>query len=185
MESLQGYFLISTPQMGDPRFQERVVYLCAHTDEGAMGVIVNQPIAEISLADILQNINIPVPEDKREWPPVYIGGPVDLESAFILYSSDYVASHEMAVSTTVSLSSDPGILEDIAKGQGPRHYIFVLGYAGWAPGQLEAELATNGWLTLPAEDDVLFNTPDLLKWKKAAEIHGIDIAVFSDEIGTA
>jgi putative transcriptional regulator len=184
MESLQGYFLISTPRMGDPRFQERVVYLCAHSDEGAMGLIINQPVDNISVADILQSINIEIPE-AGEWPPVYIGGPVDMESAFILYTSEYEATHRMQVSETISLSSDPRILEDIVRGRGPKHYLFVLGYSGWAPGQLENELATNGWLTLPGEDDVVFHTPDGSKWKRAAQIHGIDITMFGDEIGTA
>ncbi len=184
MESLQGNFLISTSQMPDPRFRERVVYMCAHNEDGAMGVIVNHPITDISLSDVLLSANIEVDEE-ISFPPVYLGGPVEMESAFILYTSDYDTQNSMKVSETVSLSSDPKILKDIAVGRGPQHYLFLLGYAGWSPGQLENELGVNGWLTLPAEDDVLFHTPDELKWKKAAEKYGIDISTFGDVIGSA
>lgn len=183
MQSLQGYFLISTPRMPDPRFQERLVYLCAHSEEGAMGLIVNQPTLDISFADILRSADIPVPESTL--PPVYLGGPVEMNTAFLLYSSDYTTGNQMIVSPTVSLSSDPQILKDISRQKGPEHFIFAIGYAGWAPGQLENELSVNGWLTLPAEDEVLFRTPDELKWKRAAKMYGIDITTFDDVIGTA
>lgn len=183
MQSLQGYFLISTPKMPDPRFQERVVYLCAHTEEGAMGLIINQPTLDISFADILRSADIPVPE--TAFPPVYLGGPVEMNAAFFLFSSEYIAASQVNVSSTVALSSDPQLLRDVANGNGPESYIFALGYAGWAPGQLEYELMAHGWLLLPANDEVLFRTPDEIKWKRAAELHGIDIATFDDVIGTA
>ena len=183
MQSLQGYFLISTPKMPDPRFQERLVYLCAHNEEGAMGLVVNQPTYEISFADILRSADITVPE--ITFPPVYLGGPVELNAAFFLFSSDYVAKSQIAVSKTVALSSDPQILRDVAFGQGPSSYIFALGYAGWGPGQLEYELTDNGWLTLPADDQVLFQTPDEAKWKQAAKLYGIDITTFENIVGSA
>ncbi len=183
MDSLQGNFLIATPQMPDPRFQEQVIYICSHNDhEGAMGLVVNYP-STYSLVEIFKSANI---ETKQgEWPPIYIGGPVDVETAFFLYSADYIVENYISVCSSVNLSRDPQILNDIARGIGPLNYLFVLGYAGWAPGQLESELSLNGWLTLPAEDDILFRTPDNLKWKKAAEKYGIDIEIFSDEIGSA
>ena len=183
MESLQGHFLIATPKMPDPRFQKQVVYICAHTGEGAMGLVVNQPIIDISLADILRSADIALPAFKL--PQVYLGGPVEMESAFILYSSDYVAANQMEITPTVSLCREAQLLKDIAGGAGPKHYLFFLGYAGWAAGQLESELTVNGWLTLPAADEVLFQTPDEHKWKRAAEMHGIDIATFADLIGSA
>lgn len=184
MDSLQGYFLISTPQMPDPRFQERVVYLCAHSDEGAMGLIVNQPIEDVQLADVLRGAEIEVVPD-IPLPSVYMGGPVGLNSAFFLYTTDYTAEPQMTVSPTVALSSDLEILKDIARGAGPSHYLFALGYSGWAPGQLENELTVNGWLTLPADDEILFDTPDEFKWKKAARKFGIDITMFGDVVGNA
>lgn len=183
MDCLQGNFLIATPQMPDPRFREQVIYICAHSDEGAMGLVVNNPLPDLTLADILRNADLPVPA--RALPPVYMGGPVELENAFILYSSDYQAATCMEVSGSVHLSRDPKILQDIALGRGPKNYIFLLGYAGWAPGQLENELKVDGWLTLPAEDEVLFHTPDEIKWKKAAQRYGINISLFGDVVGNA
>jgi putative transcriptional regulator len=183
MQSLQGNFLISTPKMPDPRFQERLIYMCVHNEEGAMGLIVNQPTFEVSFADILRSAHIAVPE--KTFPPVYLGGPVELNAAFFLFASDYVAINQLAVSDTISLSSDPQILRDVAMGKGPHSYIFALGYAGWGPGQLEYELTENGWLTLPADDQVLFQTPDDVKWKQGAQLYGIDITTFENIVGTA
>jgi putative transcriptional regulator len=181
--SLAGSFLVSTPQMPDPRFEEHVIYICAHNAEGAMGVSVNRPNHIFSLAEILRGANLPVPEKKLA--PVYIGGPVELESAFILYLSDYYVEHKLDISETVSLTRETKVLEDIARGGGPSTYLFILGYTGWGPGQLERELLENGWLTLPANDTIIFNMPDELKWKAAAMQYGIDIATFEDVIGNA
>jgi putative transcriptional regulator len=181
--SLAGTFLVSTPQMPDPRFEEHVIYICAHNDEGAMGVAINQPNTAFSLAEILRSANLPVPEVAL--PPVYIGGPVELESAFILYLSDYSAQYRLDISETVSLTRETKVLEDIAKGCGPKNYLFLLGYTGWGPGQLEHELMANGWLSVPANDDIIFNRPDEFKWKAAAMQYGIDIATFEDVIGNA
>ena len=182
MESLQGKFLIATPQMPDPRFKEQVIYICSHNDEGAMGLIVNHP-SEYSLFEIFKSANVEVIEN--DLPSIYIGGPVEVETAFFLYTSDYKAAHEISISEDVRLSRDPKILHDIAAGQGPLDFMFLLGYSGWAPGQLESELTVNGWLTLPAKNEILFQTPDDQKWKKAALQFGIDISLYSDEIGTA
>ncbi len=183
MESLQGKFLIATPQMPDPRFQEQVIFICSHSeDEGAMGLVVNYPSA-YSMLDIFKSANLSV--EQEEWPPIYIGGPVEVETAFFLYTSDYSSTNFISVTDTVCISRDPQILHDIAKGVGPQNFLFMLGYAGWAPGQLESELTLNGWLTIPAEQSILFQTPDSQKWKRAAEHFGIDIALFSDEIGSA
>ena len=182
MESLQGSFLLATPQMPDPRFKEQVIYLCSHDVNGAMGLVVNQPSA-ISLAEIFKGAKIDV--EGGDWPFIYLGGPVESEAGFFLYTEDYEANNFLAVGEGVRLSRDPQILYDIAKGVGPQQYLFLLGYAGWAPGQLEAELAVKGWLILPAEKSILFDTPDQEKWQKAALRFGIDIALFSDQIGAA
>lgn len=183
MDSLQGNFLIATPQMPDPRFKEQVIYVCSHDAEnGALGLIINRP-SPYSLHEILKSAGIA--SAAREWPPIYLGGPVEEEVAFFLYSADYAAAQSLKVSSEVCLSRSPQVLHDIAAGRGPRDFLFILGYAGWAPGQLEAELTVNGWLTLPAESKILFRTPDSLKWKKAAQLYGIDITLYSDEIGTA
>ena len=149
-----------------------------------MGLVVNQPLPDIFLGEILQSFSLVPPA--HELPPVYLGGPVETNAAHILYSSEYgTAASFLEVSPTVCLTREPGVLEDIARGKGPLKYLFLLGYAGWAPGQLENELGMDGWLTLPAEDEVLFDTPDNEKWQKAAQKFGIDISVFGDVIGSA
>ncbi len=183
IDTLTGSFLISTPQMPDPRFEEQVIFICAHSHEGAMGVAVNKPNPYFSLNEILRSANLPIPKDPL--PPVHIGGPVELESAFILYQSDYQTEHRLEVSPTISLSRETRILEDIAHDRGPEKYLFLLGYAGWGPGQLEAELLADGWLTLPADDHIIFDVADEEKWRMAAMLYGIDISTFGDMIGYA
>lgn len=181
--SLAGTFLVSTPQMPDPRFEEHVIYICAHSEEGAMGVAINQPNRVFAMAEILRGAGLPVPDGGL--PPVYIGGPVELESAFILYLSDYCTEHRLEVSDTVSLTRETRVLEDIARGHGPSKYLFILGYTGWGPGQLENELMANGWLSVPASDVIIFDTPDEIKWRAAAMQYGIDIVTYEDVIGNA
>ncbi len=183
MQSLKDNLLIATAQMPDPRFHEQVIYICAHDQEGAMGLVINKPMTEISIADILRGTNIPAPE--APLPPVYMGGPVEPGNGFFLHSADYSPPQCIQVSATVIMSRDPVIFEDIAAGKGPAHYIFALGYAGWAPQQLEGELRNNGWLTVPSNDKILFATPNEQKWKEAAKIYGIDIALYGDIIGSA
>ncbi|MCW5198957.1 YqgE/AlgH family protein [Desulfobulbus sp. F3] len=183
MENLTGHFLIATPQMHDPRFQEQVIYICAHSREGAMGVAINNPNQEISMMEILLSTNIPLPEGPL--PPVYTGGPVEMESGFILYSADRQIGSGLAVTQNISLSRESKLLEEISKGFGPKEYLFLLGYAGWGAGQLEAELVDNSWLTVPGDPSILFHTPDELKWKKAAHRFGIDISMFSGIVGNA
>lgn len=183
MESLSGNFLISTPQMPDPRFQEQVIFLCAHNEEGAMGLVINNPNLEITLREVLQGASLPVPEG--DLPHIYMGGPVETDAGFILYSADYTNSNALEVTSEIFLSRDSSILDDISSDKGPAHYLFMLGYAGWGSGQLESELVDNSWLTVPGNFDILFNTPDEFKWKLAAYSFGIDIAVFSDVVGNA
>ncbi|MGR0482104.1 MAG: YqgE/AlgH family protein [Candidatus Electronema sp. V4] len=183
MENLTGHFLVATPQMPDPRFREQVIYICAHSREGSMGVAINNPNQEITMMEILLSTNIPLP--KGPLPPVYTGGPVEMESGFILYRADQQRGSGLAVTPEIALSRESRLLEDISKGRGPKDYLFLLGYAGWGPGQLEAELLDNSWLTVPGDIGVLFHTPDEQKWKKAARRFGIDISMFSGVVGNA
>jgi putative transcriptional regulator len=183
MESLAGYFLISTPQMPYPRFQRQVIYLCAHNDEGAMGLVINNPNPELTLVDVFHGVNLAIPEGPL--PPVYMGGPVEMESGFILFTSREKDRYAIEVTPGIYVSRDARLLEDISQGQGPREFLFMLGYAGWGAGQLEGELIDNSWLTVPADLDVLFRTPDEEKWARAARTFGIDIATFGDTIGYA
>ncbi len=183
MESLKGYFLISTTHMPDPRFQEQVIYLCAHTEEGAMGLVINNPNPMITLRDVLRGADIPVAG--APFPPVYMGGPVEMDAGFILFSSGSLSAHALNITENISLSRDIRLLRDISQGRGPEHFLFMLGYAGWGMGQLETELMDNSWLTVPGDFDILFNTPDEFKWKRAAGSFGVDISVFGDVIGNA
>lgn len=183
IESLTGSFLISTQNMPDPRFEEQVIYICAHSPDGAMGVAVNRPNTMFTMSEILKSADLPIPDE--ELPPVYIGGPVELESAFILYTSDYRTEYQLEVSSTVCLSRETKVLEDIANSRGPEKYLFLLGYAGWGPGQLERELLDDGWLTVPGSDVIIFDTLDEDKWRAAAMQYGIDISVYGDVVGRA
>lgn len=135
------------------------------------------------MLEVLFSANIPIPEGPL--PPVYMGGPVETDAGFILYSSDYQAKNGREITSTTSFSRDARLLEDISKGQGPANYLFLLGYAGWDVGQLENELMDNSWLTVPGDSDIIFHTPDAAKWKKAAARYGIDISMFSDAVGNA
>lgn len=183
IEFLTGSFLISTQKMPDPRFEEQVIYICAHSEDGAMGVAINRPNSIFSLEEILKSSDLPIPDITL--PPVHIGGPVEMESAFILYTSEYSTEYQLEISDTVSLSREMKVLEDIANNKGPEKYLFLLGYAGWGPGQLENELLADGWLTVPGNDAIIFETADEEKWKAAALQYGIDISVFGDVIGRA
>ncbi len=184
MESLQGNFLVATNQMYDPRFMKSVILICVHDEvDGAMGLVVNQPLADFSMFDVFKKIDMAAADIAL--PPLYYGGPVDVESAFIVHSADYVGGQSQRVMDQVYLSRDPNLLVDVAKGRGPEHYLFALGYAGWGPGQLEEELSREGWLTLPAEARDLFHTPTDALWKQVAAKYGIDINLYADIPGNA
>lgn len=183
VDNLTGSFLISTPQMPDPRFAEQVIFICAHTEEGAMGVAINKPNTTFPMSEVLRGANLPVPPTIL--PPVYIGGPVEIESAFILYGAEYSTEHELKINAHLSLSRETKVLEDIAMSCGPERYLFILGYAGWGPGQLEGELVENGWLTLPAQEHIIFDVDNDDKWRIAAMQYGIDISTYTDVIGNA
>lgn len=135
------------------------------------------------MMEVLLGTNIPLPEGPL--PPVYNGGPVEMEAGFILYNSDAEAGKSLKVTPDIYLSREAKLLEKISKGEGPKNYLFLLGYAGWGPGQLEIELMDNSWLTVPGDMHVLFDTPDDLKWKQAAHRFGINISLFNNIVGNA
>ncbi len=183
MESLKGHFLLSTPSMPDPRFKEQIVYLCSHDQEGAMGFVINNIHPGITFADIAFNAGLTVTE--QDFGSIYIGGPVDNESGFILYQDKEGKYPGLRIEDDIHLSRDMKLVEDIAVGKGPENYLFLLGYAGWQPGQLETELMHNGWLTLPGDKEIIFSTPANKRWQRAAANHGIDISTFNDMAGNA
>jgi len=185
MESLAGQFLVATTKMSDPRFMEAVILICTHDESGAMGLVVNHPLSLVSMAEVLDNFSVDVPDIVL--PPVLLGGPVDMETGFFLHSADYPLEEGagLLVTDKIFLSRSMELLRDIAAGQGPRHFLFMLGYAGWGPGQLESELCGPGWLPLPVQTDDLFLTPPDQMWKKVTARYGIEITLFEDMAGNA
>ena len=181
---LTGQLLIAMPQMTDPRFERSVIYICAHTADGAMGLVVNREIEALTFPDLLKqrSIDAEVIYDKIQ---VLFGGPVETGRVFVLHSSDYVQNTTMLVDKRVGLTATMEVLKDIASGNGPKLNILALGYAGWGPGQLDAEIHANGWLSVPADDDLVFD-PDLdKKWERALAKIGVDFSMPSGQAGHA
>ena len=181
---LTGQLLIAMPQMNDPRFARTVIYICAHTADGAMGLVVNREIEALTFPDLLNQLSIDaeVVDDKIQ---VLFGGPVETGRGFVLHSSDYVQNTTMLVDKRVGLTATMEVLKDIASGNGPRLNILALGYAGWGPGQLDAEIQANGWLSVPADDGLVFGNELDKKWERALAKIGIDFSMLSVEAGHA
>lgn len=184
-EFLDGQLLIAMPGMQDSRFHRSLVYLCAHSADGAMGIIVNKRADNLKLEDLFEKLDIPVGE-KIAKAPVHYGGPVETGRGFVLHSSDYGADEAtMKVDDGTSMTATLDILHAMASDRGPNRAIVALGYAGWAPGQLEAELQANGWLACPADQDLLFNPDEDTKWDKALAKLGVHPAMLSATGGRA
>jgi putative transcriptional regulator len=189
---LDGQLLIAMPTMTDKRFARSVIYLCTHSSEGAMGLIVNQRASHISFPQLLQQLGIVTKNAAETVPPdilikeVHVGGPVDTKRGFVLHSADYhAATNTMAIDKRISLTATIDILKAMAKGNGPDRAMLALGYAGWAPGQLEAEIQHNGWLHCPADPDIIFSRDIDLKYNQALARIGIDISHLVSEAGHA
>jgi putative transcriptional regulator len=186
---LDGQMLIAMPTMGDERFARSLIYMCAHSSEGAMGIIVNQPAANISFRDLLVQLNVVDDADKIDLPSrvkVLKGGPVDTQRGFVLHSSDfYVENSTLPIDEGVCLTATLDILKAIARGEGPRSALLALGYAGWAPGQLEQEIHQNGWLHCSADPELIFGTDVERKYEKALQKIGIHLGMLSTEAGHA
>jgi len=189
---LDGQFLLAMPGMADTRFSRSVVYICAHSPDGAMGLIINQPARKITFSDLLLQLNLiaadelirlPTPAEKL---PVLKGGPVETGRGFVLHTADFFIDHStLPIDDCVSLTATVDILRAIAKGDGPRKAMLALGYAGWSPGQLEEEIQQNGWLNVPADPGLLFDGDLEGKYGRALKLLGIDPARLSGEAGHA
>jgi putative transcriptional regulator len=187
---LDDQFLIAMPGMKDERFARTVIYMCAHSDEGAMGLIINQP-QDLRFPDLLvqlgivdQGASIKLPPPARDF-IVRHGGPVDRSRGFVLHSDDYRVESSMPVSEEMCLTATIDILRAIAAGRGPRRALMALGYAGWGAGQLETEIAENGWLTCPASPEFLFDSDLDRKYERVLASIGINLAHFSQVAGHA
>ncbi len=189
---LDGQMLIAMPAMSDERFSRAVIYICAHSSEGAMGIVVNQPAANIKFPDLLVQLEV-IPSEERIQLPVEAGevkvlkgGPVETGRGFVLHSADFfIENSTLPIDEGVCLTATLDILKAIANGQGPESAILALGYAGWAPGQLEQEIQQNGWLHCAADSELIFGRDNGAKYDKALRKIGIDLSFLSNEAGHA
>ena len=182
---LAGKLLIAMPGMGDPRFDKSVIYMCAHSDEGSMGLIVNKPAPGVKMDDLLDQLSIPKGPGSRGL-MVHFGGPVEHGRGFVLHSADYTQNEStLQVDERFGMTATRDILQDMAAGTGPDQRIVALGYAGWGAGQLDAEIHRNGWLTCDATPQIVFAAENTAKWTAALKSLGIDPLTLSATAGRA
>lgn len=189
---LDGQMLIAMPAMSDERFARSVIYVCAHSTEGAMGIVVNQPAANIKFPDLLVQLEVIPAADRIELPTdaqtvkVLKGGPVETGRGFVLHSADFfIENSTLPIDEGICLTATLDILKAMARGTGPHNAILALGYAGWAPGQLEQEIQQNGWLHCDADPELIFGSDTEAKYEKALRKLGIDLGMLSSEAGHA
>ncbi|MFO0389633.1 MAG: YqgE/AlgH family protein [Alphaproteobacteria bacterium] len=182
-KSLEGHLLIAAPALQDPFFQRAVIYMCSHDAAGAMGVIVNYPVQNIKVNDILDQLDIQA-GDNRDL-PIHFGGPVDANRGFVVHSSDYTAEGNIIEKNGISVSANIAVLQALAEGRGPTNGMLVLGYAGWSAGQLEDEIEKGSWIIAAADPKLVFATGDEKKWSNAVASLGIELGHFSSQVGHA
>lgn len=189
---LDGQLLVAMPGMSDERFSRTVIYLCAHSSEGAMGIVVNKPAPHISFPELLVQLEVVPASESIRLPAradavrVLRGGPVETGRGFVLHSADfYIENSTLPIDEGICLTATLDILKAIATGGGPENAVLALGYAGWAPGQLETEIQANGWLNCPADSRLIFDDPLDTKYERALAKIGIDLGKLSSEAGHA
>lgn len=179
---LSNQFLIAMPTLSDPSFFHTVTYLCQHSDEGALGIVINRP-AGMNLGDIFKQMDIRAADARTNEVAIYSGGPVQQERGFVIHNAGNNWDSSIQISEGISLTTSRDILEAIAKGTGPSRYLVALGYAGWGAGQLEQEVSNNAWLNVPCTPDILFSTPFTQRWNQAARLIGVDINMLTTQAG--
>ena len=189
---LDGQILVAMPTIRDERFARTVIYVCAHSDEGAMGIVVNQPAQNIKFSDLLVQLEVVPSDNLIEVPPqadavrVLKGGPVETGRGFVLHSADFIIENStLPIDDGICLTATLDILKAIARGNGPENAVLALGYAGWSPGQLESEIHANGWLNCDADADLIFGRDADAKYLLALQKMGIDPAKLSSDAGHA
>ena len=182
--SLVDKCLIATPAIKDPIFSASLVYMCEHNENGSMGLVVNHETSQI-LGEVFEQLDIRCDDESIKNQPVYIGGPVQLEQGFVLHSGDRRWQNSVEVSEGIRLTSSLDILQSIADGNGPEDYLVILGFSGWASGQLESELQQNSWLTSSCDADLLFHQKPEDKWQVAFDSLGFDMSMLSPVSGNA
>lgn len=182
--SLTGQLLIAMPAMADPNFTGSVIYLCAHSDEGAMGLVINRPLARPSFEELLRQLELaPVPPIRNI--RLIEGGPVEHGRGFVLHSADWTGEGSLKVNDRVALTASLDVLKAIAEGGGPKESVLALGYAGWGPGQLDNEMQQNAWLSVPTDETLVFDAEDDTKWRRALATMKIDPLLLSGTAGRA
>jgi putative transcriptional regulator len=181
---LDGKLLMAMPDMGDSRFAQTVIYMCAHSEDGAMGLVINKAVDYISFPELLEQLDIDVQAPVEDI-AVHAGGPVETGRGFVLHTIDYVQDSTLVVNDDIGLTATADILTAIAGGTGPRRSLLALGYSGWAPGQLENEISANGWLHTEPDEKLIFGADLNDKWPRAIAKLGIDISLFAGNAGHA
>ncbi len=179
---LTNQFLIAMPALADPNFARTVTYLCAHTDEGAMGIVINRPL-ELHLGDVFDHMEIENANPEVNGVPVLQGGPVQRERGFVLHAPAGKWDSVLKVSDEIGVATSRDILTAVAAGRGPERTLVALGYAGWDAGQLEREVLENAWLSGPSDTDIIFDVPYEQRWDRAARLLGVDPERLSGEAG--
>ena len=182
--SFNNQLLIAMPGMADPNFNSTVTLICEHNSDGALGIVVNRPM-NLNLAGLFEQLAVADADGAASRIPVMDGGPVAKERGFVLHNPDAEFESSVAVSPDIQLTLSRDILDAIAAGRGPRKALVALGYAGWQPGQLEAEMLANAWLSVPATAEIIFDVPFSKRWITAADILGVDLNRLSPDAGHA
>ena len=182
--NLTNHFLIAMPGLSDPNFHRTVTYLCAHNDEGAMGIVINRPM-DLSLGDVLKHMDLTVQSPEVAARPVMEGGPVQRERGFVLHQPSGDWDSVLQVEGGVAVATSRDILAAVARDEGPSQALVALGYAGWGAGQLESEVLDNAWLSGPADPSIIFDMPYQSRWESAARLLGVDVERLSGEAGHA
>jgi len=181
---LTNQFLVAMPTMDDPNFRETVTYICEHSEQGALGIIINRPM-NVVLEDVLKQLALKAEDSDTAASPVYLGGPVQTERGFVIHEPMGEWEATLKVTDSIGVTTSRDILEALAAGGGPRRCVVALGYAGWTAGQLEEEVKGNAWLTVPADSRIIFDTPPELRWQSAAKLLGVDMTLLSGDAGHA
>ncbi len=182
--NLTNHFLIAMPALADPDFLHSVTYICEHSEDGALGIVINRT-TNIGLGELFHSMNIDAKEVTDRNQPVFSGGPVHPEQGFVIHQSAGKWTSTLKVSDEISVTTSHDIIEAIARGKGTDNYLVALGYAGWGGGQLEEELAANSWLAGPVDSRIIFETPVEQRWVAAATLLGVDLSLLSSDVGHA
>jgi len=181
---LTNQFLIAMPAMEDPNFRESVTFICEHSPQGALGIIINRPM-DLVLDDVLKQLELKAQDPDTGASPVYLGGPVQTQRGFVIHEPHGQWEATLKVSDSLGVTTSRDVLAAVAAGSGPERCFVALGYAGWTAGQLEEELKSNAWLSTPADSRIIFETPVELRWQAAAKLIGVDLTLLSGDTGHA